>query len=101
MLAYTQTAYAARESALGETLTITYYIFWRAVFYILLRSEGARLYVQLFNRIIVKKQVLSNLGPAFFNSLSYYSKSFRFGFLDGSLERKPKVKSEIKKITTV
>ena len=31
----------------------------------------------------------------------YYSRSFLFGFRDGSLERNPKVKSEIKKITTV
>ena len=31
----------------------------------------------------------------------YYSRSFLFGFLDGSLERKPNVKREIKKITTV
>ena len=29
-----------------------------------------------------------------------YSKSLRFGFRDGSLERKPKVNKETKKITT-
>ena len=36
--------------------------------------------------------------------LSYvfsYSRSFLFGFLEGSLERKPNVKRETKKITTV
>mgnify|MGYP001303796730 CR=1 FL=1 len=31
----------------------------------------------------------------------HYSKSLRFGFLDGSLERKPKMKSEQKKVTVV
>ena len=31
----------------------------------------------------------------------YYSRSFLFGFLDGSFERKPNVNREIKKITTV
>ena len=31
----------------------------------------------------------------------FYSKSFLLGFRDGSLERKPKVKREIKRITTV
>ena len=30
-----------------------------------------------------------------------YSRSFRFGFLDGSLDRKPKKNNEIKKITVV
>jgi|TARA_B100001142_G_scaffold264295_1_gene267892 hypothetical protein len=60
-VAYTQTAYAARESALGETLTITIYfgtlffIFYCAVLISCGRypkcpviSEGARLNVQLF-----------------------------------------------------
>lgn len=31
----------------------------------------------------------------------FYSKSFLLGFLDGSLERKPNVKRETKKTTTV
>ena len=31
----------------------------------------------------------------------FYSKSFLLGFLDGSFDKKPKVKREIKKITTV
>jgi hypothetical protein len=30
-----------------------------------------------------------------------YSKSLRFGFLDGSLERRPKINKETKKITVV
>ena len=30
-----------------------------------------------------------------------YSKSFRFGFLDGSFERNPKKNNEIKKMTVV
>ncbi len=30
-----------------------------------------------------------------------YSRSFRFGFLDGSLERNPKMNRETKKITVV
>ena len=35
----------------------------------------------------------------YFNS--NYSKSFLFGFLDGSFDRKPNVNKETKKITTV
>jgi len=31
----------------------------------------------------------------------YYSRSLRFGFRDGSLERKPKINNETKKITVV
>jgi len=31
----------------------------------------------------------------------YYSRSFRLGFLDGSLERNPKMNKETKKITVV
>lgn len=31
----------------------------------------------------------------------HYSRSLRFGFRDGSLERKPNVNNEMKKITTV
>jgi len=35
-------------------------------------------------------------------SISFnYSRSLRFGFLDGSLERKPKINKETKKITVV
>ena len=33
--------------------------------------------------------------------MKYYSKSLRFGFLDGSLERSPKINNETKKITAV
>ena len=33
--------------------------------------------------------------------LPVYSRSLRFGFRDGSLERKPNVNRETKKITTV
>ena len=46
-------------------------------------------------QLIYKKEPDCNL------VLFYYSRSFLFGFRDGSLERNPKVKSEIKKITTV
>ena len=31
----------------------------------------------------------------------YYSRSLRFGFLDGSLDKNPKMKRETKKITVV
>ena len=31
----------------------------------------------------------------------YYSRSLRFGFRDGSLERKPKINNETKNITVV
>jgi hypothetical protein len=31
----------------------------------------------------------------------YYSKSFLFGFLDGSFDRNPKVNKDIKKITVL
>ena len=41
------------------------------------------------------------MSSIFMGLILNYSKSLRFGFLDGSLERKPKVKREIKKITTV
>ena len=33
------------------------------------------------------------------NQILYYSRSLRFGFRDGSLERKPKINKETKKIT--
>ena len=35
------------------------------------------------------------------NEFESYSKSLRFGFLDGSLERRPKINKETKKITVV
>jgi hypothetical protein len=49
-------------------------------------------------------EFLENL--IFLNSLKTlklinYSKSFRFGFLDGSLERSPKINKETKKIIVV
>jgi hypothetical protein len=36
-----------------------------------------------------------------FLSLKIYSKSLRFGFRDGSLDKKPKIKSETKKTIVV
>jgi hypothetical protein len=36
-----------------------------------------------------------------FKIVRSYSRSFRFGFREGSLERKPKMKSEQKKVTVV
>ena len=33
--------------------------------------------------------------------VSYYSKSLRFGFLDGSPDKRPKINKETKKITVV
>ena len=44
------------------------------------------------NRIFINKNLFN-----IFN----YSKSFLFGFRDGSLDKNPKTKSEVKKITTV
>ena len=40
--------------------------------------------------------------PSFYLcKFTFYSRSLRFGFREGSLERKPNVNKDIKKITTV
>ena len=53
--------------------------------------------------MVVNKILLTTTFKAFvlILFLRYYSKSLRFGFLDGSFDKNPKVNKEIKKITTV
>lgn len=49
-----------------------------------------------------KNCILTKNVPIIFNRDSFcYSKSFLFGLREGSFDKKPNVKSEIKKITTV
>ena len=62
-------------------------------------SSKAAGFPRLYRRRVIKKDL--EYQPPETGGFGDYSRSFLFGFLDGSLERKPKVKSEIKKITTL
>jgi len=52
--------------------------------------------------IVVKTTAVANeVDKAFEIKIDNYSKSFDFGFRPGSFDKKPKIKRETKKITTV
>ena len=54
----------------------------------------------IYNSLIKKKKLQKNNFSEVLNN-EYYSKSLRFGFLEGSPERSPKINKETKKITVV